>query len=195
MRALLLLLIDTPLIENGNESLFDCSSNQRHSETKPMKISASSKANKTTTKSEQSGHAFEDVNFNDNDDSQDSPPVQYVHSPPSKSSHPKVVHRNNNSNRNLKPDHCDQQMLLHSMMEGVDDDDDDDDNDDDQVNNNVPMRKSNRSSSHRSSSNNESSDVFLLLDANEHLTVCQSFSFDLIYFWFCFPFFSGKQCN
>lgn len=132
-----------------------------------MKISASpSKPNKSTPKErpvmhQQLGFAFEDVSVNDSDESQDSPPLQYIHSPPSKSSH----RNNNNLHRNLKPDHFDQKLLAESMME------DDDDNDDDQINSNVPTRRIQRSSSHRSSLNGESSDVLFLLDANENLTV------------------------
>ena len=133
-----------------------------------MKISATSKttSKERTTMPQQSPFDFEDVNVNDSDESQDSPPNQYIHSPPGKSSNSKVpqhTKNNNHHNRNLKPDHLDHQLLIDSM---IDDDDDDDDNTDGPTDNHPIMRKS-----HRSSLNNESSDVFLLLDAAEHLTV------------------------
>lgn len=115
---------------------------------------------------------FEDVNVNDSDDSQDSPPNRYVHSPPGKSSDSKVPPHNKNNhhhNRNLKPDYLDQKMLMDSMMEN---DDDDDDNDHGGPVDNLPnIKKSHRPLSHRNSLNSEPNDVLHLLDAAEHLTV------------------------
>lgn len=158
--------------------MFDYSSAHRHPESKPMKISATSKttSKERTAMPQHSPFDFEDVNVNDSDESQDSPPIQYIHSPPGKSSNSKVPQHNKNNhhhNRNLKPDHFDQRMLHDSMIEG------DDDETDSPIDKYPIMKQSHRPLSHRLSLNNESSDVFLLLDGVEHLTVCGQLSFSV----------------
>lgn len=126
-----------------------------------------------TATTKQAGPKFEDVNVNDSDESVGSPPIQYVHSPPSKTSSSRLSRHNNNLNHIPTPDNLDQQMLFDSMREG-------DDDEADQIDNNDAPKNIHRLS-HRPRSSAEPGDVFLLLDAKEHLTVGRSVSFNAIY--------------
>jgi hypothetical protein len=140
-------------------------------ETKPIKISSSSNRNNNMIKErpeilKQSPSSFVDVRVNDSDDSLDSPPIQYEYSPQSKTSNSTVSHHKNNVHHIPEQDNINQEMLLDSMIE---------DAHDDQIDNNRAMRKPNRLS-HKFQSNTESNDVFLLLDGDEHLTVCYFYS-------------------
>jgi hypothetical protein len=100
--------------------------------------------------------SFEDVRVNDSDESLDSPPIQHEYST--------VSRHKNNADRNPQQHNFNQEMLFDSMI------------DDDQIDNNRAMKKTNRLSQ-----KSESNDVFLLLDADEHLTVCHCYSIIVIH--------------
>jgi len=144
-----------------------CFRDQYRIETKPIAINSSSNGNNSNTKSpirspQQFGSSFEDVRINDIDQNYNSPPVRKEHSTKSKISN---SHHNNKSYHLPKQHNLDQQMLLESMIDNLDED---------QTDNNRTINKNHRLS-HKSQSDTDSNGVFLLLDANEHLTVTQYF--------------------
>jgi hypothetical protein len=143
-------------------------SDQHRTETKPIKIGSSSNGNNTpsngrpvTTTTKQSGSSFEDVKVDDSDDSFNSSPIKKQQSNKSKLPNSSIARHNNNASYIPKQHNFDGQMLLESMLDNVDED---------QRDNNRAIKNNNRLS-HKSQSNNGSNGVFLLLDANEHLTV------------------------
>jgi hypothetical protein len=146
--------------------MFYCS-DQHRTGTKPIKINSSSNGNnnhsteRTNTIPKQSGSSFEDVKVDDSDDNYNSPPMNKQHLTKPKISNSSVSRHSNNANQIPKQHNFDGQMLLESMLDNVDND---------QVDNNRATKNTNRLS-HKSQSNNASNGVFLLLDANEHLTV------------------------
>ena len=142
-------------------------SDQHRTETKPIKISSSSNGNNTpsngrpATTIKQSASSFEDVKVDDSDDSFNSSPIKKQHSTKSKLPNSSISRQNNNANYIPKQHNFDGQMLLESML---------DNEDEDQIDSNRAIKNTNRLSQ-KSQSNNGSNGVFLLLDANEHLTV------------------------
>jgi hypothetical protein len=116
----------------------------------------------------QSGSSFEDVKVNDSDESLDSPPIRKEYFTQSKTSNSTVSRQ---SNPIPKQHNFNQQLLLDSMIDNEDDED--------QIDNNRAIKKTNRLSQ-KFPSNNESNDVFLLLNANEQLTVSSFLSLLLI---------------
>ena len=113
----------------------------------------------------QSGSSFEDVKVNDSDESLDSPPIRKEYFAQSKTSNSTVSRQ---SNPIPKQHNFNQQLLSDSMID-----------DEDQIDNNRAIKKTNRLSQ-KFQSNNESNDVFLLLNANEQLTVSSFLSLLLI---------------
>jgi hypothetical protein len=111
----------------------------------------------------QSEFSFEDVRVDDSDENYNSPPIRKDYSTQSKTFNSTVSHHHNNSNHIPKQHNFNQQMLLESML---------DNEDEDHIDNNHAIKKPTRSSQ-KFQSNNDSNDVFLLLDANEHLTVTE----------------------
>jgi hypothetical protein len=141
------------------------SSDKLRTETKPIKINSSSNGNNMLKERlvtpKQSGSSFEDIKVDDSDENYNSSPMRKEYSTQSKISNSTVSHHNNNSNYIPKQHNFNQQMLIESMLDNVDED---------QTNNNRATKKTNRLSQ-KLQSNNDSNNVFLLLDAHEHLTV------------------------
>lgn len=112
----------------------------------------------------QSPCSFEDIQVDDSDENfQSFPPKK---EPLIKSNCSTSPYTNN---RNLIPKqhNLDEQMLLESMLE----------TEDNEHNNNHQTNRNHNRLSHKSSVNAESDGVFLLLNANEHLTVSDIFQY------------------
>ncbi|CAF3717882.1 unnamed protein product [Adineta steineri] len=139
---------------------------QYRTETKPIKINSVSngnhkKAHVRNSTPKQSGSSFEDVKVDSSDDNTYSPPIRKEQSTKTKNSHSSTNHHNNNLNQVPTQHSLNQQMLLDSMI---------DNDDEDQIDNKRTTKKTHRQSQ-KLQSNADSNGVFLLLDANEHLTV------------------------
>ncbi|CAF0821645.1 unnamed protein product [Adineta steineri] len=139
---------------------------QYRTETKPIKINSVSngnhkKAHVRNSTPKQSGSSFEDVKVDSSDDNTYSPPIRKEQSTKTKISHSTTNHHNNNLNQVPTQHSLNQQMLLDSMI---------DNDDEDQIDNKRTTKKTHRQSQ-KLQPNADSNGVFLLLDANEHLTV------------------------
>jgi hypothetical protein len=140
------------------------SSSQRRTESKPVRIVSPLHENTNyekarTPAARHSESSFEEVRVDGSDESFDYPPTPIRNSKKKSNVHePTMSSSKNYSNQMPKQDTFDGQMLLDSMM---------DDGSSDQTH---PLRPVPRSIK-TTSSTDDSNPVFLLLDANERLTV------------------------
>ncbi len=128
-------------------------SDQHRTETQPIKIVSSSNVNNKDVKP--SASSFEDVQVDDSDENYTSPSDRKEHSMKS------ISDQNNKSNHVPKRHNFNEQMLLESML---------DDSENDQRDSHLSIKNNNRLQQ-QNQSNIDSNRGFLLLDANEHLTV------------------------
>ncbi|CAF1075055.1 unnamed protein product [Adineta steineri] len=131
----------------GQTFINKTNNNQQQIETQPIKIVSSSNVNTNNIKP--SASSFEDVRVDDSDENCTTPPSRKEHSK-------KSTTRQNNTKSNHVPKrhNFNQQMLLESML------DDGENDQSDKINNRLLQQ--NHTDSNRG---------FLLLDANEHLTI------------------------
>ena len=147
--------------------MFFLISDHQRNESKPIRIHSAANGNNNSKEgsanSKQSLSSFEDVKVDDSDENYNSPPVRKEHMLKSKFSNSINSSQNKNSSYIPRQHNLDEQMLLDSMI----------DNDIDDHGTNRQTIQNNNRLPHKSSSASDSNGVFLLLDANEHLTVSE----------------------
>ncbi|CAF4755670.1 unnamed protein product, partial [Rotaria sp. Silwood1] len=146
--------------KDGQNLTMKTNVDQRRNVTKPIQIN-SPNSKERPKNSIPSSSSFEDVKVDDSDENYNSPPIRKEYGTKSKIS---------NSNPIPKQHNLDEQMLLESML---------DNDSDDQRNNHHAMRNNtnNNRLPHKSPINTDSNGVFLLLNAQEHLTVNNELDF------------------
>ncbi|CAF2386562.1 unnamed protein product [Rotaria sp. Silwood2] len=142
--------------KDGQNLAMKTDSDQHRNATKPIQINSSPNSKERTKNPipSPSPSSFEDIKVDDSDETYSSPPIRKEYGMKSKIS---------NSNPIPKQHNFDEQMLLESML--------DNDSDDQKNNHHVNRTNNNNRNSHKPSTNTDSNGVFLLLNAQEHLTV------------------------